>query len=297
MNFSLLLVALMSMAGLQPPSRLLGQVAPTSSVQTVAEAASVTIPSATGTVAQPELSAKAAYAVDASTGTQLYAKDADTARPIASLTKLMTMLVIMRDHKPDEVVTIPPLAPYRRDDALAGLVTGDQLTVRNLMAASLIPSDNDAADSLAIYDSGTKESFYGKMNSIAQDWGLSAHFASASGLQDANNQATARDVATMARLGLKNSLFRELTSTKQASISSGQGRVYRLVTTNLLLDNVRTFGVKTGFTPAAGQCFVSLSKVHGHDVITVVLGSYDRFGETTKLLDWLTATYTWQTIN
>ncbi len=292
MNLALILIAFMTAAGLKAPAGLItSQQLPAAKVVQAESSAPVPIMQYQS---QPYVWAKSVYVVDAATGTVLYQKDADTPRPIASLTKMMTILTILKDHDPEERVTIPQLAGYKPDDALAGLVPGDSLTVKDLIAASLIPSDNDAADTLAIYDSGTKEKFYGKMNTIAKEWGLrNATFASASGLQDVGNAASARDLATIARLGLHNKLFAELTATKTMKITSGQGHIYTLNTTNDLLDGVKVFGVKTGFTPAAGQCLVTLSKVNDHNIITVVLGSQDRFGETARILDWVTNTYSW----
>lgn len=296
MNLALIAIALITMLGVKAPASMVNaQKIPVA--QTAQGTPSAPVP-ILNSAQQPNVYAKSIYVVDATTGTVLYQKDAATARPIASLTKMMTVLAILRDHQLDERVTIPSLPPYNQGDALAGLVQGDTLTVKDLVAASLIPSHNDAADALAIYDSGTKEKFYGKMNTIAKEWGLSsATFASASGLQDAGNVASAKDLATLARLGLYNKTFAELTATKTMKVTSGQGRVYTLNTTNDLLDGTRVLGLKTGYTPVAGECLITLSKINGHDIITVMLGSYDRFGETTRVLDWVTNAYTWHTTN
>ena len=296
MNFALIVIAAITMFGLRAPAELVD------SQKIPAAVAAKATPSAAVPVLrsneQPNIFAGSVYVVDATTGTILYQKNAEQPRPIASLTKIMTVLAILRDHKLDEQVTIPQLPTYKQGDALAGLVPGDTLTVRDLVAASLIPSHNDAADALAIYDSGTKEKFYGKMNTIAKEWGLQdATFASASGLQDAGNQASAKDLATLARLGLYNKTFAELTATKTMKVTSGQGRIYTLNTTNDLLDGTRVLGLKTGYTPVAGECLITLSKINGHDIITVMLGSYDRFGETTRLLDCATNAYTWHATN
>jgi len=296
MNLALVLIAFMTAVGIKAPAGLINrQQVPTARIAQAESSAPVPIAQNLST---PNVYAGSVYVVDATTGTVLYQKNADTPRPIASLTKMMTILAILKDRNPDEQVTIPQLEHYKQGDALAGLTPGDKFALKDLVAAALIPSDNDAADSLAIYDSGTKEKFYGKMNTIAKEWGItSATFASASGLQDAGNQASAKDLAVIARLGLKNKLFSQLTSTKTMKVTSGQGKVYTLNTTNDLLDGVRVFGVKTGYTPAAGECLVTLAKINGHDIITVVLASPDRFGETSRILDWATNTYDWYTTN
>lgn len=294
MNLALIAIAVMTILGVNPPAGLVrNQELPAAKVAQAEPSAPVPIAQ---NASQPNVYAASVYVVDATTGTVLYQKNADVARPIASLTKMMTVLTILRNHNQDEQVTVPQLEAYMQGDALAGLTPGDTFVLKDLVAAALIPSDNDAADTLAIYDSGTKEKFYGKMNTIAKEWGMTdATFASASGLQDAGNLASAKDLATIARLGLKNKLFSQLTATKTMKVTSGQGKVYTLETTNDLLDGVKVFGVKTGYTPIAGECLVTLSKINGHDIITVVLASPDRFGETTRILDWVTNNYSWYT--
>jgi D-alanyl-D-alanine carboxypeptidase (penicillin-binding protein 5/6) len=296
MNLALIGIACLSMLGLSAPSSLIAHQKVTA--VTPAQASSSAPVPIKQNDSSPAIYAAAVYAVDAKTGTVLYAKNADQPRPIASLTKMMTVLATLRDHKLDEQVIIPQLPAYQPGDALAGLIPGDTMSVKDLVAASLIPSHNDAADTLAIYNSETKDKFYGKMNTIAKEWGMtSATFASASGLQDAGNQASAKDMGVLARLGLYNKTFSELTATKTMKITSGQGRVYTLNTTNDLLDGAKVRGLKTGYTLAAGECLITLSTIQGHDVITVMLGSYDRFGETARLIDWLSNTYSWHSIN
>lgn len=245
---------------------------------------------------QPSLGAASVYAVDADSWTQLYAKDPDAERPIASITKIVTALVILRDHSLDESITVPQLPPYDPADAKLGLVPGEQFKLGDLLKAALIPSDNDAAEALALYDSGTISAFTGKMNGLAADWGISrTHFVSANGLVDQDNYATAANMARFADIALHNPDFARLTATQTASISDLDGRVFRLNTTNQLLgSDARVSGIKTGYTEAAGQSVVTLATIHGHRIITVILGSQDRFGETTTLLNWIERTYQWQ---
>ena len=296
MNLTLIAIAFITALGLKAPANLVDSQKPVVSRQAEA-ATNSNVPIVTNAT-NLQLAAGSVLAIDATTGTVLYAKNSDQTRPIASLTKIMTVLAVLKDHDPSDKITIPALSGYKPGEVIAKLVTGDTLTVKDLVAASLIPSDNDAADALAISTSGTKEKFYGKMNTIAKEWGLrNTTFASASGLQDAGNQSSAADLATLARLGLYNKLFSELTATKTMKITSEQGRVYTLSTTNDLLDGVRVIGLKTGYTPAAGECLVTRSVINGHEVITVMLGSRDRFGETARLLDWLSNNVSWHTTN
>jgi D-alanyl-D-alanine carboxypeptidase (penicillin-binding protein 5/6) len=126
-------------------------------------------------------------------------------------------------------------------------------------------------------------------------WGLAdMHFSNPSGLVDADNYATARGLARLARLDLTNPTVKSLVNTPAATINDQAGANYSLATTNKLLNDGRFHGIKTGYTVAAGESVVSLANVNGHDVITVVLGSPDRFGETTALVNYLQGAYTWQ---
>lgn len=243
------------------------------------------------------LAAASAYAVDADTMTPLYSSNADKPLPIASLTKIGTALVTLKDHSPEQVITVPSNLPtYSPADALLRVVPGEQFRFDQLLAAALIPSANDAADSLALNTQPTMASFSTAMNQLTSDWRIEGvHYSNASGLTDTDNYATAQALAKLVKLGLKNQLFAKLTSTTSTSITDLAGRSYNLKSTNELLgSDPRISGIKTGFTPAAGQCFVGLANIKGHRVITVILGSPDRFGETRQLLDWIEHNWDWQ---
>jgi serine-type D-Ala-D-Ala carboxypeptidase (penicillin-binding protein 5/6) len=242
------------------------------------------------------LSAASAYAVDAETMTPIFSLNPDKTLPIASITKIGMALVVLKDHSPDQVITIPPLPPYGYQDALIKVIPGEQFRFDQLLAAALIPSANDAADSLAITAKGSNEAFSNAMNSLIGEWGIDGiHYSNPSGLTDADNYATARSLAKLAKLGLVSPLFAQLTSTSRTSITSLSGRVFELKSSNELLGkDPRITGIKTGFTPLAGQCFVGLANIKGHRVITVILGSSDRFGETKQLLDWIERNWEWK---
>ncbi len=242
----------------------------------------------------PEITAPGALIVDLETMTTLYAKDAQTPRPIASLTKLATVMSVLDHRRPDEVLTIPALPTYNLADERMGLVPGEKLSVRDLVRASLIPSANDAADALAIADAGSQKAFIDKMNAKMRKWGIGeVKFASTSGLVDEGNTASPAALAKLAKLALANPTIAETTKVQSLMINDTAGRAFELRTTNRLLADPRFSGIKTGYTPAAGQCFIGLAEVNGRRVITVILGSQDRFGETQRLVDWVQSSYTW----
>lgn len=249
----------------------------------------------TGTFTAPNLTAAGMIAIDAASGQVLASKDAQTPRPIASITKIFTILVILRDHALDETVTIPTLPIYEDGAVLLGAPAGSKFKLGDLVKAALIPSDNDAADSLAIDDAGSVDKFTAKMNQLMADWDITGlHFASASGLTDTNNNASPEALAKAARLLLTNQTVKAITDTANTTISDTGGRLYPLHTSNELLQTPGFYGIKTGYTPLAGQCLVARAQVQARDVISVVLGSQDRFGETQTLINAISKGYTWQ---
>ncbi len=244
---------------------------------------------------KPTLGAAAAYAMDVDTGQPLYSQNAAATLPIASITKLITALVIVRDHQLAETVTVPALPSYQPGDELMGLAAGQKFTVGDLLTAALVPSANDAADSLALWDAGSTTAFAAKMNRLAAHWGITgARFTNPTGLVDTGNGASAEALAKLAKLGLANPDIARRVALPAAVITNAAGHTYNLTATDQLLQDGRFSGIKTGYTLAAGQSFVGLATLSGHRVITVVLNSPDRFGETRALADWIERNYTWQ---
>jgi D-alanyl-D-alanine carboxypeptidase (penicillin-binding protein 5/6) len=235
----------------------------------------------------------------------LFSERSDRAQPIASITKIMTALVILSNHKLDEVVTVP-LEATQTEGASIGLYQYEKLTVETLLHAALIPSANDAAVTLAVFDAGSEAAFAEKMNEKAKELGITtAEFFNSTGLdmwdgeKEAwyGNKMSARDVARMARFALQNDFFRKTVSQRHFwGTSVGGEFLHEKESTNQLFDTfLNLSGVKTGYTQLAGQCFVALGNTSdGHEVLTVILGSSDRFGETKKLLSWIYDSFTWQ---
>lgn len=235
----------------------------------------------------------------------LLSQKVDRAQPIASLTKVMTVFLILENHDLEEVVTVP----FEATEAVGaeiGLYEYEKLTVKTLLQAALIPSANDAAVALAVWDSGSEEAFVKKMNERAQEMGITtAQFFNSTGLDIWDeeekawhgNKMSARDVARMVRFALQNEFFKETVAQRHFWGTSIEGNfLHEKVSTNKLFDTfLNLSGVKTGYTHLAGQCFVALgSTVNGHEVLTVMLGSSDRFGETKKLLSWVYDSFTWK---
>ncbi len=240
------------------------------------------------------IGAASAIAVDATTMQVLYAKDAGTRRPIASITKLATALVLLSQHDPDETVIIPDLPTYGSDDAVIGLRAGESFRLYDLVQALLIPSAGDAADGLAVWDAGSATAFTAKMNAMMRRWQIDdMHFSNASGIVDHDNYATATSLARLGQLALASTAIKQTVSLRQTNITNAAGKVYSLQTTNDLLANSSYHGIKTGYTVAAGGCFMGLATINGHEVITVVLGANDRFAETRAMTNWIGNNWQW----
>jgi len=247
----------------------------------------------------------AVLAMDLDSGKVLLDERADRSQPIASLSKLMTALIILENHELDEVVTVPYEAT-RVNSSTIDVYQYEQFTVETLMEAILIPSANDAAITLAIFHSGSEAEFVREMNRRAKELGLmSAEFFNSTGLDLFNDEGTetwgnkmsGRDVMKLTRL------LRTYDFVKQAmskdhfyGTSVDEKFFHEKSSTNQLLNTfVNVTGGKTGFTYLAGECFTAIGKTpDGHEILTVILGSSDRFGETKKLLSWIYDSFEWR---
>lgn len=246
----------------------------------------------------------AVLATDLDSGKTLLRQNEDRAQPIASLSKIMTALVILENHDLGEVVVVP-LAATEAAGSQIEIYEKEALTVETLLEATLIASANDAAVALAIFDAGSEEAFAEKMTAQAQALGLdSAKFYNATGLDlvDENdtpygNEMSARDLLKLTRIALQDPFFRATVQKQNFDGTSiDENFFHEKESTNQLFDTfLKLKGVKTGFTYLAGQCFVALGESpEGKEVLTIILGSADRFGETKKLLSWIYDSFEWQ---
>ena len=240
--------------------------------------------------------AQAAIIYDVGSGTTLYAKNANQALPIASLTKLMTALVIMQNHSPDEIVTIPQdLPPLGPADQKIGVVPGQEFKLSELMKALLIYSANDVANSLAIWDSGSIDKFSTKMNAEAQQWGMSkSNFVNPTGLDETNHNSSAQDLLIVSRVLLQNKPFAKIVNTSSATIYDEAGKPFVITTTNKDLSLSYVYGIKTGLTDLAGECLILLAQKSGHEIITVVLNSPNRFQDSKNMVNYTFDNYIWK---
>ena len=238
-------------------------------------------------IADPDLSVKRAAVLTAGSNVFLWGKDAETPQPIASISKLMTALVFL-DHNPgwDTTYQVGP-----RDSIGGGknnLFTGDTVKLRDIFYTSLVASDNGATLALVHSTGLTDEQFVKLMNEKAKKIGMfSASFVEPTGLSD-QNQASARDIARLAREALLQPELKKAVTTEKYDFKTAEDREKKISSTDELLGDdvtdVSILGGKTGFTDAAGYCFVGQFKnTAGKQIISVVLGAPNkeaRFSQT-----------------
>jgi D-alanyl-D-alanine carboxypeptidase (penicillin-binding protein 5/6) len=241
----------------------------------------------------PPLHAAAVLLEDLDSGRVLVAQGADAPRAPASLVKMMTALLVVERLSLDATVTVPAGAPSVGEavgGTAMGLTPGERLSVRDLLYGMLLPSGNDAAYTLAQAVGGTQEGFAGLMNARAAALGLRhTHFTQAYGLDQAGQYSTTRDLAVVAAALLRVPALAAIVRTPAYTIpATAAHAAYSLQATDQLLGTYPgVYGVKTGTTPAAGQCLVSALRTRaGHHLLGVVLGSTDRYADMRLLLDY-----------
>src|SRR3989338_11286559 len=243
----------------------------------------------------PVLSARAVIVKDLATDTILYEKDANIAFPIASTTKIMTALVASEYFKQNSELTVKDGAMVT--GARVGLTRGEDLSFRSLLYGILLPSGNDAAYTIAENYPGGVLGFVSAMNKKASELNLiNTHFDNPAGFDSPKHYSSARDMATITEEALKDSTLARIFSTKETNIVSIDKKYsHELVNLNRLLEQVKgVIGVKTGYTEEAKENLVTYISRDGNKILTVVLGSDDRFGESTKLIEWVYQNFTWQ---
>lgn len=248
---------------------------------------------------QPKTFGPVVDLVDDATGRQLYENQAYRHHAIGSITKLMTVSLVVRRLKLNRVVTVSPYAASIGGSTM-WLQAGDRLAVKALLYGALIPSGNDAAEELAETMGGNDKGFAKIANRAAQQFGLKcSHYVTPHGLDAPGEYSCAADVATMTRLVLSVPLLAHIVSTKQITVYGiVKGESFPLINTNLLLTSYKgAIGVKTGTTDAAGFSVSGAARRRGHVLIAVVLAStpYGRFSDAASLLTFGFRDYVWPT--
>jgi serine-type D-Ala-D-Ala carboxypeptidase (penicillin-binding protein 5/6) len=229
-----------------------------------------------------KVKAKGALLADAATGQVLWSRDADTERPMASVTKVMTALLVLESNHLSEKIRVPKAAfkyAWHYGGETAGLHPGDVLTVRELLAALLLPSGADAAYTLAATFGPGLRTFVARMNTTAAQLGLrDTHFTSPDGLPyptEKSTYSTPYDLVQLGRIVMRYPAFRSIVDRGFYHLSKGPGHhQYWWDNTNALIGSYPgAVGIKDGYTDTAGHCLLFEAVRHGRRLIGVVLGS------------------------
>ena len=240
----------------------------------------------------PGSTATATLLMDAATGTVLWAKNAHEALEPASVTKVMTMLLVCEAIDAGQLALDQTVTASAHAAEMGGsqiyLEEGEQMTVSELLKAVAVSSGNDAAVALGEAVAGSESAFVERMNQRAAELGMGdTHFCNCTGLPAEGHVTSAYDIAVMSRALLGHERIREYTGIWMDTLRGGE---FGLSSTNKLLRSYEgCTGLKTGFTATAGYCISATAQRNGMELIAVVLGaedSKDRFRTAATLLDW-----------
>lgn len=255
--------------------------------------------------------AHAAFVMDATSGEALFAQNENQRRQIASLTKIMTALMLMESGKSLDDIVIVDSESINRAGTTIGcggsgscnhntLIPGEKVYLRDLLKSMLMNSANDAAVLIAKHVSGTEQDFVARMNQRAKEFGLeNTQFCTPNGLEpdgkEENCYSSASDVSKMVQLTLKYPVIWEILQMESQTFTSVDGaREHHIFNTNQLLGQYgRMLGAKTGFTPLAGYSLLSVGKENDHTVIAVLLNDPVRWDDIRTVFDWAFTSFRW----
>ncbi len=243
--------------------------------------------------AQPsevEIDSPAAILIDSASGNILYEKNANEKMYPASITKIMTAIIALEEGNPEDIVTASYNAVHNLDldSSHIGILTGEQMTLNNLLYGLLVASANESANVIAEHIAGSSDEFVKLMNEKAIELGVTnTHFTNTNGLHDEKHYTTAYDMAIITRYAMKNSKFRKIVKTDTYAIAptNKYKEIRNLTNTNHLINVYRripgivdyfyqpAIGVKTGWTSKAEHTLVAAANKNGLEYITVVLGA------------------------
>lgn len=259
-----------------------------------------------------EITAKSALLVSLDTDEVLFEKNADQKVYPASITKIMTTLLILESDKydPDAKIAMTEEAL----DLISGtgssvslLNAGEEITQLDLVYMVLMSSYGDCALLGAIYYGGSVENFVSMMNSRAAELGLEGtHYENPIGLHHEENYTTARDTYLLTKTALKNDTFKEVCESTRHTVKTSMSGDRVLSTTNFLQDNTTNYyyqyakGVKTGYTDEAGRCLVSTASYNGYNYVCIVFGcpanEKNHFTESANLYRWAFNNFEYKTV-
>jgi len=236
----------------------------------------------------PEPNGKAAVLMDAASGRVLYSKNMNNRLPPASLTKIMTAMLVVENGDLDQNVQASKHAVETGESTIY-LQVGETLTVRELLYACMLPSANDASTALAETIAGSDGTFVELMNQRASQLGMAdTHFCNPHGLEKAEHYTSAYDLALLTRQAMTYPIFRQVVATKRMSLPwAGRNEPRIILNENRLLYRYKgTIGVKTGYTKKAGNCVVGAARKGDLELIAVALNSSTVYEDLQQMLDY-----------
>jgi D-alanyl-D-alanine carboxypeptidase (penicillin-binding protein 5/6) len=244
----------------------------------------VVMPAAAATDPFPQVARAYLVSVD---GAEVWEHSAGDRVAPASLTKLMTALLVDEAARPDEVVTVSPKAATETGSRM-GLKGGERMRVKDLLAAAMIASANDACRALAEWRDGSEAAFVQRMNRKAAALGLKdTRFVNACGHDAQEHYSTARDLAKLSDAAMARPAIAEFARQIEMTVATVDGaRSYKLTNRNALIGRYDgAVGVKSGFTAKAGKCVIALAERSGVRVLLVMLGGRDRWWDAHAMLN------------
>lgn len=236
-----------------------------------------------------KITAPSALVMDAVSGRVLFQKDGYSKRSIASLTKILTAIVVVENVNLDEIVEVKTSSGAIGGSTI-GMKKGDKISVRSLMYGMLMESGNDCAVALAEYVGGGIDEFAVMMTDKAKKIGAKgSSFANPHGLDNEKHYSTAYDIALIASYAIKNKYINEIVGTNSITVRFGKADKIFSNTNRLLRTYSPADGIKTGFTNGANRCVLASGSNGDTRIIAVILGAETtdkRFDEAKKLLDY-----------
>ena len=243
---------------------------------------------------EDDITARGVVVMDVDSHVTLFKRNDDLLLSPASTTKLLTALVALDVYKLDDVVTIGTVSASGQS---MGLVSGEKMTVENLLYGALIQSGNDAALALAEHYSEGSQKFIDLMNEKAKLLHMDqSHFTNPMGFDGPEHKVTPKDLSLLALAAIQNKTIAKIVAIPQITVSDVNHTIYhKLTNVNQLLGKIPGVGgIKTGWTEEAGENLITYVERGERKIILVVLHSKDRFGDTIKLIDWVFANYRWE---
>ncbi len=246
--------------------------------------------------AKPVIDAKSGLVYDTRSGRFLFDKNSRIKLPVASLTKILSALIVIENFNLKDTVVVPKEA-LKVDTEKQSLYLDEEITVENLLKLMLIESSNDAAYALAWYANSKGINFVDKMNEKAQSLNMiDSHFLDPAGLND-SAYSTSEDLVKLVKYSFKYDLVWEILTEKNIIIKSTNGKIeHNVESTDQLLGVIpNIFGGKTGNTDGALGCMILVVDIPDKNdkLISIILGSRSRFDDTKKLIDWVKEAYRW----